>query len=48
MYTPPGFSIIAIEPMTGISNSFNNKIGLQVLQPSESYSLSWNVKFKNN
>lgn len=48
MYTPPGFSVIAIEPMTGVSNSFNNKIGLQILQPTESYALVWNVKFNNN
>jgi aldose 1-epimerase len=48
MYTPLGLSVIAIEPMTGVSNSFNNKIGLQVLQPTDSYSLMWNVKFNNN
>lgn len=48
LYTPKGFSIIAIEPMTGVSNSFNNKIGLQVLNPNESYSVTWNVKFNNN
>lgn len=48
IYTPLGLSVIAIEPMTGVSNSFNNKIGLQVLQPTESYSLIWNVKFNNN
>lgn len=48
MYTPKGFSVIAIEPMTGVSNSFNNKIGLQVLRPNQSYSLNWNVKFNNN
>ena len=48
LYTPKGLPIIAIEPTTGISNSFNNKIGLQVLEPKESYSLLWNVKLKNN
>ncbi len=47
MYTPPGFSLIAIEPMTGISNSFNNKIGLQVLEPNASYSLTWKIKLIN-
>jgi aldose 1-epimerase len=40
--------IIAIEPMTGISNSFNNRIGLKVLEPKKSYSLSWNVKLNNS
>jgi aldose 1-epimerase len=44
MYTPKGFSVIAIEPMTGVSNTFNNKIGLQILDPNESYSLTWRVK----
>ncbi len=48
LYTPKGFSVIAIEPMTGVSNSFNNKIGLQVLEPNKTYSITWNVKLKNN
>ncbi|AUC85616.1 aldose 1-epimerase [Polaribacter sp. ALD11] len=48
MYTPKGLPLIAIEPMTGVSNSFNNKIGLQVLEPNTSYSLTWNVKINNN
>jgi aldose 1-epimerase len=48
LYTSKDFPMIAIEPMTGVSNSFNNKIGLQVLEPKESYSLLWNVKLKNN
>jgi aldose 1-epimerase len=48
LYTPKGLSIIAIEPMTGISNSFNNKIGLQVLAPNETYAITWTVKLMNN
>ncbi|MFT7442128.1 MAG: aldose 1-epimerase [Maribacter sp.] len=48
LYTPKDFSVIAIEPMTGVSNSFNNKIGLQVLEPNKTYSITWNVKLKNN
>jgi aldose 1-epimerase len=48
MYTPEGLSVIAIEPMTGVSDSFNNQIGLQVLKPNESYSVIWNVKMTNN
>jgi aldose 1-epimerase len=43
MYTPPHRTLIAIEPMTGISNSFNNGIGLQVLAPSKTYTISWNL-----
>jgi aldose 1-epimerase len=46
LYTPENLPLIAIEPMTGVSNSFNNKIGLQVLQPNTSFSLKWNVKIK--
>jgi len=46
LYTPENLPLIAIEPMTGVSNSFNNSIGLQVLQPNTSFSLKWNVKIK--
>jgi aldose 1-epimerase len=46
LYTPENLPLIAIEPMTGVSNSFNNSIGLQVLLPNTSYSLKWNVKIK--
>ena len=45
LYTPKNIPTIAIEPMTGISNSFNNKIGLQILKPNEEYKLIWNVAF---
>lgn len=40
LYTPKGIPVIAIEPMTGISNSFNNKIGLQVLEPRRNYTFN--------
>ncbi|QOD62349.1 aldose 1-epimerase [Polaribacter haliotis] len=45
LYTPKDKPIIAIESMTGISNSFNNKIGLQELEAKKSYALTWTVKF---
>nr|WP_262904433.1 aldose 1-epimerase [Polaribacter porphyrae] len=45
LYTPKNQPIIAIEPMTGISNSFNNKVGLQVLEPQETYAVTWDVTF---
>ena len=35
VYTPPHRNSIAIEPMTSVANSFNNKIGLKELQPGE-------------
>lgn len=47
-YTPARANTIAIEPTTGVSDSFNNKIGLQVLDPGKSYSLDWEVKIKIN
>ncbi len=47
LYTPKDFPVIAIEPMTGISNSFNNKIGLKVLEPRRNYSLKCSVKIIN-
>ena len=44
LYTPHNIPIIAIEPMTGVSNSLNNNIGLQLLEPNMTYALNWNVK----
>ena len=46
LYTPANRKTIAIEPMTGISNSFNNKIGLQILAPNQEYKIKWKVHFK--
>ena len=43
-YTPPKLNSIAIEPTTGVSDSFNNKIGLQILNANESYDVTWNLK----
>lgn len=43
-YTPPRANTIAIEPTTGVSNSFNNKIGLDILQANETYCITWNLK----
>ena len=44
IFTPPRANIIAIEPTTGVSDSFNNKMGLQVLESGENYSIYWNIK----
>jgi len=41
VYTPPHGKSIAIEPMTCVANSFNNKIGLKELLPGESD--SWDI-----
>lgn len=43
MYTPPRANTIALEPVTGISDSFNNKHGLKELQAGESYSVVWKL-----
>ncbi|QHI39213.1 Aldose 1-epimerase [Kordia antarctica] len=43
LYTPPQPNIIAIEPMTGAADNFNNKIGLQTLQPNETYTVKWSM-----
>ncbi len=43
-YTPPRLNTIAIEPTTGVSNSFNNKIGLETLAPNDSHTISWKLK----
>lgn len=44
IYTPPTRKSIAIEPMTCIPDSFNNKTGLIVLAPGASSSTSWGIK----
>jgi aldose 1-epimerase len=41
LYTPEVRNVIAIEPMTGAVDNFNNKIGLQTLQPNETYNMKW-------
>jgi aldose 1-epimerase len=43
LYTPDQPNIIAIEPMTGVADNLNNKIGLQTLEPNQTYNLKWNV-----
>ncbi|MEP3839146.1 MAG: aldose 1-epimerase [Algibacter sp.] len=47
-YTPPKLNTIAIEPTTGVSNSFNNKIGLDILKPNDTYSITWKLNIENN
>ena len=47
IYTPDNANAIAIEPLTVISNSFNNKEGLQVLEPNAAFSTTWKLKIIN-
>ncbi|MBJ6369837.1 aldose 1-epimerase [Snuella sedimenti] len=46
LYTPPHANTIAIEPTTGVSDSFNNGMGLQTLQPKQIYNISWDLKIE--
>jgi len=43
VYTPPNKNTLAIEPTTGVSDSFNNNIGLQYLKPNQSYTITWGL-----
>lgn len=47
LYSPPIENRIAIEPMTGISDSFNNKKGMKVLKPNATFTEKWNLEFLN-
>ena len=44
LYTPPHPNAIAIEPTTGISDSFNNGVGLKTLKPNNIYHINWTLK----
>jgi aldose 1-epimerase len=46
IYTPPNRKSIAIEPMTCPADSFNNKYGLKILQPKESYAWEMQLTIK--
>lgn len=48
LYTPPHDNTIAIEPTTGISDSFNNGVGLKTLLPHETYKIGWTLALNNN
>ena len=46
VYIPPSRQSIALEPMTCNVNAFNNKEGLQVLEPGDIYIGSYGVRLK--
>ena len=48
VYTPPKENVIAIEPTTGISNSFNNKIGLKTLESNKEFAITWQLEITNH
>lgn len=47
IYAPPGEKRLAIEPMTGISDSFNHKRGIHILKPYQEKSETWKITFKH-
>jgi aldose 1-epimerase len=47
IYAPPGEKRLAIEPMTGISDSFNHKRGVHILKPYQEKSETWKITFKH-
>lgn len=47
VYTPPDSNILAIEPMTGAADSFNNKMGLQILNPKDNYTIQWTLTIES-
>ena len=46
LFTPEDGNSIAIEPMTGVSDSFNNKIGFKVLRPNEAFKTRCTLKIE--
>ena len=44
LYTPPHRNSIAVEPMTGIANAFNNEIGLIRLQTHEQFNAKYGIQ----
>jgi aldose 1-epimerase len=48
VYTPPTKNHIAIEPVSGISDSFNNKTGLKELEPGKTYHTIWELQLINH
>lgn len=43
-YTPPRKNTIALEPTTGVSDSFNNEIGLEILKSNDTHTINWKLK----
>ena len=48
LYTPVQPNVIAIEPMTGAADNFNNKTELQTLQPDDTYLVKWNMAIETS
>jgi aldose 1-epimerase len=48
LYTTSHDDAIAIETMTGVSDSFNNGIGLKKLNLGEKFNVKWVLKISSN
>lgn len=46
IYAPPKEKRLAVEPMTGISDSFNHKRGIHILKPNHTKKETWSISFK--
>jgi aldose 1-epimerase len=46
IYAPPNENRLAVEPMTGISDSFNHKRGIHILKPNNTKKETWSIKLK--
>jgi aldose 1-epimerase len=46
IYAPPNEKRLAVEPMTGISDSFNHKRGIHILKPNHTKKETWSIEFK--
>lgn len=47
IYAPPKEKRLAVEPMTGISDSFNHKRGIYNIKPKESKNEKWTMTYLN-
>lgn len=47
VYTPPKENVIALESTTGVSNSFNNKLGLKFLERGKTFEITWTLKISH-
>lgn len=45
IYAPPKENRLAVEPMTGISDSFNHKRGIHILNPNHSKNEKWTITY---
>ena len=47
IYAPPKEKRLAVEPMTGISDSFNHKRGIHILKPNNTKKETWTISLKS-